>query len=96
MGAVLGCVASCAQDPASLPVTGVSEAQAEEVGACTLVTSIRSTPGIYGPLLAEEGLRQARNAVLKDAKDAGANTVVFDKVAPGAPVYEVTAGAYRC
>jgi hypothetical protein len=33
---------------------------------------------------------------MADARDAGANTVVFDPVTPGADVYELHAVAYRC
>jgi len=41
-------------------------------------------------------LRYARNKVMSDARDAGANAIIFDAVAPGADVYEVHAVAYRC
>ncbi|MFZ5752103.1 MAG: hypothetical protein ACOY5U_13705 [Pseudomonadota bacterium] len=52
-------------------------------------------PGVYGPL-AEEGLRYARNSIKLDARNAGANTVVFDAAPPGVAIYELHAVAYHC
>ena len=53
-------------------------------------------PGLYGPLVGREAERYARNKVLDIAKSDGANTVVFDPVIPGEPVYQLSAKAYRC
>lgn len=87
---------ACSRDPGFVGVAGVREAEATAVAACAYVTDIRMTPGVYGPLLAQQGLSYARNRVKEDALAAGANTVVFEKVSPGEPVYEVRARAYRC
>lgn len=85
----------CTSDPGFTGVAGVREAEAAEVAACAYVSNIGMTPGVYGPL-AEEGLAYARNKVKQSALEDGANTVVFDKVTPGALVTRVTATAYRC
>lgn len=86
---------SCTADPGFTGVSGVREATAAEVASCTYLTDIRMTPGVYG-VLADQGVKYARNTILADARDAGANTVVFDPVTPGADVYELHAVAYRC
>lgn len=86
---------ACTPDPGFTGVSGVREATAAEVASCTYVTDIRMTPGVYG-VLADQGVKYARNTMLADARDAGANTVVFDPVTPGAEVYELHAVAYRC
>jgi hypothetical protein len=93
--AALITLGACAQDPGFAPPPGVREATAAEVTTCAYVSDIRMKPGVYGPL-ADQGLKYARNRVLADARDAGANTVVFGQVTPGADVYAVTATAYRC
>lgn len=87
--------AGCVKDPGFVGVAGVREATAAEVATCAYVTDIRMTPGTYG-LLADQGVKYARNTIMSDAQKAGANTVVFDPVAPGADVYELHAVAYRC
>ncbi|MBC7138293.1 MAG: hypothetical protein H5U17_05995 [Defluviimonas sp.] len=89
-------LAACAQDPGLVGVPGIREEEAHEVAACSYRSTITMTPGLYGPLLAEQGLRYARNKVKEDALAAGANTVVFEKVTPGSDVYQISAAAYRC
>ena len=86
---------ACA-DPGYQGVAGVREAEASEVAACQLLVNIRALPSVYGPVLGAQGLAYTRNQVMADAQKAGANTVVFDKVAPGQDVYELRATAYRC
>ncbi|MBW6507470.1 MAG: hypothetical protein K0B00_12055 [Rhodobacteraceae bacterium] len=92
---VLVALAAC-NDPGLTGVRGVTEATAAEVAGCTLLTNIRMAPGVYGPVLAEPGLRYARNMVKDEARAAGATHVVFDLARPGEPIYEVRAGAWRC
>ncbi len=77
------------------PTKPGSRVQARRLAACTYVSDIRMRPGTYG-LLADQGVKYARNTIMADARDAGANTVVFDSVAPGADVYQLHAVAYRC
>lgn len=81
----------CAQPAPS----SVRTATAEEVAACTYVKNITTTPGVFGPL-AQQGLEDARSAALRSAAASGANTVVFDAVEPGAPVFQLEAVAYTC
>jgi len=92
---VLLALAGC-NDPGLFGVRGVTEATAAEVAGCTLMTNIRMAPGVYGPVLADPGLRYARNMVKNEARAAGATHVVFDLVRPGEPIFEVRAGAWRC
>lgn len=89
-------LAACTSDTGFTGVSGMNEAEASEVTQCGYVTDLRMAPGVYGPVLAEQGLRYARNKIMADAQRAGADTVVFDKVAPGSDVYEIHAVAYRC
>lgn len=93
--AVLVVLGACTPDPGFVPVSGVREITAAEAASCAYVSNISMTPGVYGPL-AGQGLRYARNKVMSDARDAGANAILFDQVTPGADVYEVKAVAYRC
>jgi hypothetical protein len=93
--AALTTLGACTQDPGFSPPAGVREATAAEVTDCAYVSDIRMKPGVYGPL-ADQGLKYARNSVMADARDAGANRVVFNQVTPGADVYAVAATAYRC
>ncbi|WP_413870910.1 hypothetical protein [Albidovulum sp.] len=95
LAALAAGLAGCTRDPGFTGVAGVREATAAEVAVCTYVSDIRMRPGTYG-VLADQGLKYARNTIMADARDAGANTVVFDPVTPGADVYEVHAVAYRC
>jgi hypothetical protein len=85
----------CSGDPGFTGVPGVREAEAGEVASCRYVSNIAMTPGVFGPL-ADQGLKYARNKIKEDALNLGANTVVFEKVSPGADVYRVTATAYSC
>ena len=87
--------AACTSDPGFSTVGGVREITTAEAASCSYISDFRMTPGVYGPL-AGQGLRYARNKVMFDARNAGANAILFDKVAPGADVYEVHAVAYRC
>lgn len=93
---VVGALAACTSDPGFTGVAGMNEAEASEVAQCRYVTDLRMAPGVYGPVLAGQGLRYARNKIMADAQRSGADTVVFDKVAPGSDVYELHAIAYRC
>jgi hypothetical protein len=92
---VLLVTAAC-NDPGFQGVYDVREADAGTVGSCTYVSNIRGTPSVYGPVLGSQGISYTRNQVLDEARQAGANTVVFDKVNPGEQVYELRATAYRC
>lgn len=88
-------LSACTTDPGFVQVSGVREISAAEAARCSYISDFRMKPGVYGPL-AGQGLRYARNKVMSDARDAGANAIIFDAVAPGADVYEVRAVAYRC
>lgn len=88
-------LAACTGDPGFTGVPGVREATAAEVAQCRYISNISMTPGVYGPL-ATQGLKYARNKIKADAQMAGADTVVFEQVTPGADVYKVNAVAYRC
>lgn len=88
-------LASCSNGMSSVPSAPVRVATKAEVAHCAYVTNISDTPGLYGAL-ASQGIDYARKAVLDGAAQAGANTVVFDPVDPGAMVTKLTATAYRC
>jgi hypothetical protein len=88
-------LAAC-NDPGFIGVGGVLAVEESEVAACRLVSNITMEPGVYGPVLAEQGLRYARNRVLEQARQDGANRVVFERVEPGSDVYLLRARAYAC
>lgn len=88
-------LAGC-NDPGFRGVPEVRIATAGEVAQCKMTSTITNEPGLYGPLVGHEAERYARNKILDMAKGDGANTVVFDPVIPGEPVYQLSAKAYRC
>lgn len=87
---------SACNDPGFTGVSGVRTSEEAQVASCKFMSTITMQPGVYGPVLAEQGLRYARNKVLDMAQRDGATDVVFEKVEPGSDVYEVRAKAYRC
>lgn len=89
-------VAGCTNDPGFTGVPDVREAMAAEVTQCRYVSDITGTPSVYGPILGPEGLKYTRNQVKDEARKAGANTVVFDLVPPGAELYQLHAKVYAC
>lgn len=93
---LVGVTASaCSTDPGFTGVSGVREVDAAAVAQCKYLSDVSMTPGVYGQL-ATQGLKYARNKVLAEARDLGANTVVFDQTTPGADVYKLHAVAYSC
>ena len=93
--AFAGIVGGCTSDPGFTGVTGIREVSANDVAQCTYVTDIRAKPAVYG-VLADQGITYSRNTILASARDAGANTVVFDPVGSGAVVDRLHAVAYKC
>jgi hypothetical protein len=86
--------AGCASTapPVTVPVR---IAEPHEVTGCARVGTMSGVPGLYG-IFATQGVADARRVVLEGAAEQGANTVVFDRIEPGATVTEVTAATYRC
>jgi len=89
-------LAACTNDPGFTGVYGVREATAGEVSACRYISDITMRPSLYGPVLGQEALKYSRNKILAEARDSGANTVVFDQATPGTDVYNLHAKAYSC
>jgi hypothetical protein len=88
-------ISACAADPGFVPVSGVREISQAEATQCRYISDFTMTPPVYGPL-AGQGLRYTRNKVMSDARNAGANAIIFDPVAPGADVTSVHAVGYQC
>ncbi|HEY0276145.1 MAG TPA: hypothetical protein VGC31_08765 [Paenirhodobacter sp.] len=88
-------VAGC-NDPGFRGTTAVRVASADEVGACRFIENVSVKPSVYGPVLGDQGVKYSRNQLLDSARRDGANTVVFDKVDPGAAVYVVSGRAFSC
>jgi hypothetical protein len=76
-------------------VSPVRVAEPEEVAGCTRIGTMSGVPTLYGAFAAQ-GIAAARRAVFEGAAEQGANTVVFDRIEPGATVTEVVAATYRC
>ena len=96
MGMALAGVALAAcNDPGIRGTTGVVAVEANEVAQCRFITNISVEPPLYGPFAAQ-GTRYARNQVLDEAKRAGANRAVFERVEPGVPALQIRARAYAC
>jgi len=96
-GALAGvlALAACAADPGFVPVSGVREISRAEASQCRYISDFSMTPPVYGPL-AGQGLRYTRNKVMADARDAGANAIIFDAVTPGGDIVSVHAVGYQC
>ncbi|HEY0213471.1 MAG TPA: hypothetical protein VGC40_07780 [Paenirhodobacter sp.] len=88
-------IAGC-NDPGFRGTTAVRVASADEVGACRFIENVSVKPGVYGPILGDQGVKYSRNQLLDMARADGANTVVFDQVDPCAAVYVVSARAFAC
>ncbi len=87
-------LAGCTNPQAVAPV-GVRVVGANQVAGCSYVMNFSEKPALYG-VLAAEAQAYARRSILQAAARAGANTVVFDRVEPGAMVTEIKATAFRC
>lgn len=85
----------CMNGSSPVPTAPVRVASAAEVTQCKYVMNLSDKPGLYGAF-ATQGQDYARKSILDSAAQAGANTVVFDKIEPGSMVTELTATAYRC
>ncbi len=92
---VMGVAVLGACTPPAIAVQTVREAGPEEVATCQNLGRVTGVPAVFGPL-AGIGLKDARNAAKRTALEQGANTVVFDAVAPGEQQFEVSGTAYRC
>ena len=66
MLAGLAALAGCTSDPGFTGVSGVREATATEVLACTYISDISMRPSLYGPVLGQEALKYARNLIGPD------------------------------
>jgi hypothetical protein len=93
--AFLAGLGACTPDPGFTGVPQVREARADEVAGCTYVSDISMKPGVYGPL-EERGAAYARNRIKADARDQGADNVVFREPKTGEDPYTIRATAYRC
>lgn len=92
--AVAVLLAGCT-NPGQRDVAGVRQASAAEVAQCRYVADFRARPGVYG-VLADQGVQLAVRQIKIDAREAGADTVVFDPVAPDTLVTSLHAVAYDC
>lgn len=88
-------LAGC-NDPGFRGVQGVRIAQASEVGSCKLIETVSQEPGVYGPVLGNQGVKYARNKLMDMAGKDGANTIVFTETAKGSEITEVKGLAYSC
>ncbi len=95
LASIAGMIGGCTSDPGFTGVSGIREVGANDVTQCTYVTDIRAKPAVYG-VLADQGIKYSRNTILASARDAGANTVVFDPVGSGVVVDRLHAVAYKC
>jgi hypothetical protein len=93
--ATLAALAACTPDPGFTGVPDVREARADEVEGCSYVSDISMKPSVYGPLQ-ERGAAYARNRIKADARDQGADNVVFREPKSGEDPYTIRATAYRC
>lgn len=88
-------LAGCSNDPGFAGVPTVRDAEQGEIAACRYVADLSIKPSLYGPF-ADAAVKYARNKLKEDAANMGANTVVFQKVDPGAMVTDLKATAYKC
>lgn len=95
---ILAAAALAGCEPASPLVdrSGVAEASPLEVAGCTPVSVITTTTGVSGTLGREKALELARNETKENAREAGADTVVWENGGPGSDDLFVRAGTYRC
>jgi hypothetical protein len=76
-------------------VEGIEQAQASETAGCDFLGDVTGVSGWYG-VFASEGLASAKVAAQQEARELGADTVVFEKPALERGSTSITAQAYRC
>ncbi len=89
-------LAACDISPFEDPVTEVRIAQDFEIAACEPLGIYTTTTGVSGQVIQDRAMEIARNETLANARDDGANTVVFESGAPGEEALFVRAIGYRC
>jgi hypothetical protein len=94
--AALIALAACEAPEPFADRSGVAEASAAEVSACTPLTVITTTPGISGTIGRDKALEISRNETKEKAREAGADTVVWENGGPGSEDLFVRARTYRC
>lgn len=76
--------------------SGVREATLAEVDTCRPISILTTTTGVSGTIARDKAMELARNEMKSMAREAGANTVVYQNGAPGSEDLFVRAGAYVC
>ena len=91
-------LALAACEPASPLVdrSGIREVAANDARGCTPISVITTTTGVTGSIGREKALELARNETKEKAREAGADTVVYENGWPGSDDLFVRAAAYRC
>ena len=92
--AALG-LAACTTAPEA-DFSGVDEVPLELTSACTPVSVITTTTGIFGTIGIDKALELARNETKKKAREAGANTVAWENGGPGSDDPFVRAQTFIC
>ena len=85
-------------EPASplVDTSGVRVATAEGVAACKPVSILTTTTGVTGSIAQDKAMELARNETKSMAREAGANTIVYENGGPGSDDLFVRAAAYVC
>ncbi len=85
-------------EPASplVDTSGVQVAAKADVAACKPVSILTTTTGVTGTIAQDKAMELARNETKSMAREAGANTIVFQNGGPGSEDLFVRAEAYVC
>lgn len=88
-------LSSCTTAP-EVDLSGVNEVSLAATAACTPVSVITTTTGVFGTIGIDKALELARNETKKKAREAGANTVAWENGGPGSNDPFVRARTFIC
>ncbi len=86
---------ACASQELNKVPDGMKVATKESVTDCKFLGDIHGVSGLYG-VFAEAGLAKSRQQALEQAKNLGANTVVWEPFATQHGSTSVHGNAYKC
>jgi len=88
-------LASCATSGTSHVPTGMRVATSDMISSCKLLGDVHGVSSLYG-VFAESALSKARQQAFEQARDMGANTVVWGPFATPYGSTSVSGNAYAC
>ena len=93
---IVSVLAACQPASPLVDTSGVREATLADVSNCKPISILTTTTGVTGTIARDKSMEIARNETKSMAREAGANTVVYQNGGPGSDDLFVRAEAYVC